>query len=423
VDRGGYSDRGKLYEDRVVEIPVRGLEPMKPATPVNQKPTNPGIDRSPFRELGSPDGGINWTPVDDRGSKPSGGKPGSGTPSGGIGIAPGERRGQPGKGPGGIPGGLPQGGKPGPGGIVPDRGKVPSNPDFGKPIAPDFGKPKGGQPGVGKPGPGGLAPGVGKPPSGPGTGGPLMPGGGKFPGNVPDIGKTGPGFKPGGVGKLPSPVKPDGAIMPGEVKRGWIPGAGKPDMIALPDKGQGLVAKAGGPMGVIGTTANHGFLPPLPPPPPLPGVSSGDYWRAVHHHWDHDAHHWFGGHHTWRHFMYGMAPAPWFWNYYPYYYTSPWVFGYYSPSVYVSWGWGVPYWYGRVYYPWWDWCDAPFVYYYYRYPSRFSFGMEVGPTVAYADAGAVDVVFERPLGVWVPGHYEGDPDTGEWVWIPGYYTY
>jgi len=33
-----------------------------------------------------------------------------------------------------------------------------------------------------------------------------------------------------------------------------------------------------------------------------------------------------------------------------------------------------------------------------------------------------DVAYDRPLGVWVPGHYDQTVD-GEWVWTPGYYMY
>ena len=31
---------------------------------------------------------------------------------------------------------------------------------------------------------------------------------------------------------------------------------------------------------------------------------------------------------------------------------------------------------------------------------------------------------DRPLGVWVPGHWEQQYVVdSEWVWVPGYYTY
>ena len=176
-----------------------------------------------------------------------------------------------------------------------------------------------------------------------------------------------------------------------------------------------------------GGAEHHGWLPPLPPPPPLPGMSGHDYRRALRHHYDNYADHWFGGHSSWRHFIHLAAPAPWFWTQYPYVYRYPWVYGYYEPAVYASFGLYTPSWYGQAYYPWWDWCDAPFVYYYYRYPARFSFNLSIGDDYGamytdYASGAGVDVAFDRPLGVWVPGHYEQDA-YGEWVWVPGYYTY
>jgi len=157
-------------------------------------------------------------------------------------------------------------------------------------------------------------------------------------------------------------------------------------------------------------------------------MSSHDYWRKARHHYDQYADHWFGGAYSWRHFIHACEPAPWFWNHYTHIYQYPWVFGYYDPVVYVRYGWPAPFWYGHVYYPWWDWCDAPFVYYYYQYPARFSFSYSFGSDydVAYADilGGNVSVagVFDRPLGVWVPGHYDVDI-YGNSVWVPGYYVY
>jgi len=160
-------------------------------------------------------------------------------------------------------------------------------------------------------------------------------------------------------------------------------------------------------------------------------MSGHDYRDRLRDHYGRYADHWFGGHHSWRHFIHGCEPAPWFW---PQYYSLcayPWVFGFYEPVLYVRYGLPAPVWYGYVYTPWWDWCDAPFVYYYYRYPARFSFNLSVGDTysdVSYADISYTDgvddadVAYDRPLGVWVPGHYDQTVD-GEWVWTPGYYMY
>jgi len=108
-------------------------------------------------------------------------------------------------------------------------------------------------------------------------------------------------------------------------------------------------------------------------------------------------------------------------------YTYPWVFGYYNPAVYDRFGWYTPSWYGQTYYPWSDWYDAPYVYYYYRYPGRFWFGYGNDYDVGYTyvgGAGSLMVNLDRPLGVWVPGHWEpvSVVDT-EWVWVPGYYIY
>jgi len=177
---------------------------------------------------------------------------------------------------------------------------------------------------------------------------------------------------------------------------------------------------------------HHGFRPPLPPPPPLPGMSHDDYRHRLRHHYDNYGDRWFHGAHSWRRFLHSCAPAPWFWTYYPYMYTFPWVFGYYDSSVYMNFGWHFPRWYGHTYYPWWDWCDAPFVYYYYQYPARFSFDVDYDygyyDDYAYADGydvvGSDLVVFDRPLGIWVPGHWEEQTvvDT-VWVWVPGYYIY
>ena len=172
----------------------------------------------------------------------------------------------------------------------------------------------------------------------------------------------------------------------------------------------------------------RGILPPLPPSP-LPGRSGRDYFDRLHRHYDDHADHWFGGARSWRHFIHGAALAPWFWTSYPYMYRYPWAYGYYNPGLYLQFGYSTPSWYGQVYYPWWDWCDAPFVYYYYRYPARFSFnagiaGADYGVTYTdYASADVnVDLAFDRPLGVWVPGHYEQD-EYGDWLWVDGYYTY
>jgi hypothetical protein len=124
------------------------------------------------------------------------------------------------------------------------------------------------------------------------------------------------------------------------------------------------------------------------------------------------------------------------------------VFGYYEPDLYYGYGYYPPYWAGRLYYPWWDWCDAPFVYFYYRYPSRFQYnaGFSYDPAVAaetgyasayndaYYDQYYYDVydggskieaeVYQRPLGVWVPGHWEERiVGSNEWAWVPGHYVY
>ena len=196
------------------------------------------------------------------------------------------------------------------------------------------------------------------------------------------------------------------------------------------------------------------FFPP-PPPPPIGGRHDRDYWRHARHHYDRYGDLWFGGHHSWRRFIHGCYTAPWFWSHYSYVYSWPWVFGYCEPSVYVNSGWNTPYWYGYSYYPWWSWCDAPFVYFYYRYPARFSFNVTVnsdyynddsyyddsyyedsdydGSYDNYDDsyyniydggASVVTAAVDHPLGVWVPGHWEQQyvVDT-EWVWVPGYYIY
>jgi hypothetical protein len=188
----------------------------------------------------------------------------------------------------------------------------------------------------------------------------------------------------------------------------------------IPDVNSGLRSAIGD------NEHRRGLLPPLPPLPPLPGMSSRDYRDRAHDHYNRYADHWFGGDRHWRHFIHSLAPAPWFWPSYSYVCAYPWVYGYYDPGVYLSFGWSTPYWYGRTYAPWWDWCDAPFVYYYYRYPARFSFNFNIGTDfgATYTDVGGdtVDVAFERPLGVYVPGHYEQDV-SGDWVWVPGYYTY
>jgi hypothetical protein len=196
----------------------------------------------------------------------------------------------------------------------------------------------------------------------------------------------------------------------------------------------------------------------LPPPPPLPGRhhSRHDYWRDVRHHYDRYSDHWFGGAYSWRRFIRGCYSAPWFYPCYSSVYTYPWVFGYYDPFAYVSFGWRTPYWHGHVYRPWWSWCDAPYVYYYYRYPARFSIGLNFygddyyaggayyddaayyDDGVYYDDTGyyysdydiysggstVVAAAYDRPVGVWVPGHWEEQyvVDT-EWVWVPGHYVY
>jgi len=171
------------------------------------------------------------------------------------------------------------------------------------------------------------------------------------------------------------------------------------------------------------------WLPPPPPPPPLPGHVGWHYWRDVRRHFDRYADYWFGGAPSWRVFIHTCEPAPWFWSHYSYVYTCPWVFGYYEPGVFVHFGWGPPIWAGRVYYPWWDWCDAPFVYYFYQYPARFSFSFSITDYDYYDDIydGDVSVVVsavERPVGLWVPGHWEPRTVVGtEWVWVPGYYIY
>ncbi len=118
-------------------------------------------------------------------------------------------------------------------------------------------------------------------------------------------------------------------------------------------------------------------------------------------------------------------------------YVHPWVYGFYDPIVYVRYGWTAPVWCGYVYEPWWDWCDAPFVYYYFRYPARFSFHITLTNSYSdYGDYGDYSVSYsdyvdpsdvtlvagDRPLGLWVPGHYDQTLD-GEWVWMPGYYAY
>jgi len=177
-----------------------------------------------------------------------------------------------------------------------------------------------------------------------------------------------------------------------------------------------------------------------PPPPPRPSASHGysdRYWRDSRRHYEHYGQRWFGGAHSWRRFLHSCRYAPWFWSHYSYVYSWPWVFGYYYPAIYYQYGWWTPRWYGQVYYPWWDWCDAPFVYYYYHYPARFSFHISIGGVydwddydVAYYtdvyDGGAsvVMAALDRPLGIWVPGHWEQRYYVdSEWVWVPGYYTY
>lgn len=177
-----------------------------------------------------------------------------------------------------------------------------------------------------------------------------------------------------------------------------------------------------------------------PPRPPAHGSSgySHSYWRDSYRHYRRYADCWFGGAHSWRRFIYGCSSAPWFWSHYSYVYYWPWVFGYYYPTVYADYGWWTPRWYGQVYYPWWDWCDAPFVYYYYNYPARFAFHVSIGGgydgddyDIGYYggdiyDGGAsvVTATLDRPLGIWVPGHWEQrDYVDSEWVWVPGYYIY
>jgi len=211
------------------------------------------------------------------------------------------------------------------------------------------------------------------------------------------------------------------------------------------------------------------FLPP-PPPPPIGGHRGdwddhrwNDYYDDAHHHYNRYGHNWFGGHHSWQRFIGASIGAPWFWPSYSYVYQYPWVFGYYEPEVYASFGFHTPYWGGRVYSPWRSWCDAPFVYWYYRYPARFSFNVGIGGDYGYADAGYYDGgyddtgdyddgyyedsgyyedaayygedlydggatlvagVYDRPLGVWVPGHWEQQVVTDtEWAWVPGHYIY
>lgn len=201
---------------------------------------------------------------------------------------------------------------------------------------------------------------------------------------------------------------------------------------------------------VAGVNAGYGsysgrngqeFLPP-PPPLPLHDRYTNRYYRYANRHYNNYSSHWFGGHHTWNTFINTVCGAPWFWTSYYGVHTYPWVYGYYSPTTYLNCGWWTPRWYGRVYSPWWDWCDAPFVYYYYRYPARFSLSLNLGGVGLYYDDydyvnydyGYYDiydessdvelVAVDRPLGVWVPGHWEEQyvVDT-EWVWVPGHYVY
>jgi hypothetical protein len=110
------------------------------------------------------------------------------------------------------------------------------------------------------------------------------------------------------------------------------------------------------------------------------------------------------------------------------------------------------------------------VYYYYTYPARFSFQISIGSgyvggsygsgSVYYDDyyyddysyddgyyyndgyydddyyydptgydiydggASIVLAAVDRPLGVWVPGHWEEQYVlTTDWVWVPGHYVY
>lgn len=127
---------------------------------------------------------------------------------------------------------------------------------------------------------------------------------------------------------------------------------------------EGLRPNRGGNPEVPGVDSGYGsgrnpeFLLP-PPPPPISDRLTHKYWRNVSRHFDYYSHGWFGGHHTWHNFIGACSPAPYFWTHYSYVHSYPWVCGYYYPSVYVDSGWYTPRWYGQVYYPWWDWCDAP----------------------------------------------------------------
>lgn len=185
----------------------------------------------------------------------------------------------------------------------------------------------------------------------------------------------------------------------------------------------------------VNSAPRREVLPPPPPAPVFSGRIDRGYVYDVRFHYSRYADWWFGGAPSWRVFIHAVEPAPWFWRSYGYIYSWPWVFGYYEPAVYVSWGWWVPVWYGRVYYPWWDWFDAPFVYFYYNYPARFSFNLTiidddyfdwgVSYFVVY-DGGAtvVSVAINRPVGIWVPGHWEQRYYVAsDWVWVPGYYIY
>lgn len=276
-------------------------------------------------------------------------------------------------------------------------------------------------------------------------------------GRITQVPPAQPGTKPGtpdiGVNRSGSTLSSKG--------RGTITAPNTANLTARPDIGRAVAGSIGANAGTLssrgrierilpsGATAatvpdvesvrraaggEHHRLPPLPP---LPGSSHGDYWGRAHDHYDHYGHHWFGDHHSWNLFIGSCATAPWFWPNYYSVYAYPWVYGFYDPFLYSSYGYAMPVWSGYAYAPWWDWCDAPFVYYYYRYPARFSFNLNVGAGVGvgYADAGYTNVgysdvgvvddvngVYNRPLGIWVPGHYDLAGD-GEWIWTPGYYSY
>jgi len=189
-----------------------------------------------------------------------------------------------------------------------------------------------------------------------------------------------------------------------------------------------------------GLLAKNAFMPKLPLPPSLKDPAFkhlfGHDFDDFHRFHDFDRFHCdllghcFGGNFAWCGFVNSCGFAPWFSTCWPYVCSYPWVFGFYNSALYANYGFCAPYWNGFAYSPWWDWCDAPFVYYYYQYPARFAFNLDTASVDAgYTDiyeggANVADATLDRPLGIYVPGHYEqsaDDPTT--WVWEAGYYTY